>query len=407
MARDYELDRIKSEEQAAFARKQDAWNDYQEARRNADEAHDEMQEAWQERCSARDEMNREFEDLNSQRDNRQSIWDEYGRIRDYNNSRIDSLRAEADYEHQEMQRCFDEASSEYEYGDKSLAPEYAAEGREHKERRDDLNAQIRELIDEIKEAKNNAEWRAPRIDSSAYQAAKSRFESAKSRHESAEERFKRCKAERDQKKALFDSLQAEHVRLKEEFQRKLEEVRATRQRERDRDLDRAGIRWSDRQDAKIVKKTDGTTQVYSGGLGSGDGYGHGHVAIDSSGKVVYERGAFEEHGKQNYKTIDDYGFSGNGIIRNNNKSKKQRDGFTIYDRNARSNHTTFGGGEKNRIDVRTGVGHTTQWYPDGYRVSWDTKDGGKTEKAHWTNQNIRKGKKNDDIRHTPPSDATV
>ena len=31
-------------------------------------------------------------------------------------------------------------------------------------------------------------------------------------------------------------------------------------------FDKAGVRWSERNDAKIVKKADGTTQVYYGGL---------------------------------------------------------------------------------------------------------------------------------------------
>ena len=383
MARNYELDSLKNEEQAAFSRKQEAWQEYQEAKRAAEAAHDEMQEAWRERCDARDEMNREYEEFNSQRDNRQSVWDEYGRIRDYNNSQIDSLKAEADYHHQEMIRCFDQASEEYQCGDRAAASEYSAEGHEHKDRRDDLNAQIRELADEIKAAKANAEWQAPKTDSSAYKNARARFESAKSRHEYAESRFKTLKASRDQKKAEFDSLQAEHTRLKEEFQRKLEEVRAARQRERENVLDKAGVRWGERQDAKIVKKADGTTQVYSGGIGSGDGLGHGHVALDSSGNVTYERGSFEKHGSQNYK---------------DNK------GFTMYDRRARTNTRVGGGGKENYIDVRTGEGHTTQWYGDGYRVSWDTKDGGKTEQAHWTNQNLPYGHPD---RHKPPKDANV
>ena len=51
---------------------------------------------------------------------------------------------------------------------------------------------------------------------------------------------------------------------------------------------------------KIVKKADGTTQVYHGGIGKGDGYGHGHTALDQFGNKTYDRGAFEAHGSQNY-----------------------------------------------------------------------------------------------------------
>ena len=300
MPRNQELDRIKSEEQAAFKRKQSAWNAYSEAKEYASSAHDAMQSAWEERSRARDEMNHEYEVMQSVSENYHRVWDEYGRIRDYNNSRIDSLRNEADYEHQEMKRCFDQASNEYEYGNKSMASTYSQEGHSHKDRRDELNAEISELCREVKEAKQSAEWQAPKTDNSAFKTAKANFERAKSRHEAAEAEFKRLKFERDRLKADFDSAQAEHRRLKEEFQRKLEEIKAQNQRERDRTLDKAGIRWSERNNAKIVKKADGTTQVYSGGFGSADGFGHGHVALDSDGHKVYGRKAFEKHGSQNY-----------------------------------------------------------------------------------------------------------
>jgi len=76
----------------------------------------------------------------------------------------------------------------------------------------------------------------------------------------------------------------------------------------------------------------------------------------------------------------------------------------MYDRCTRTSTEIGGSGEENYIDVRTGVGHTTQWYKDGYRVSWDTKDGGQTEKVHWTNQNV--SKRHPD-RHKAPDDADV
>ena len=300
MSRNYELDLLKSQEEEAFRRKQDAWEKYADARDRANEAHDEMESAWQERCSARDEMNHEFDAMQASRTHHDDVWDEYGRIRDYNNSRIDALRAEADDEHQQMIRCFEEASSEYEYGDKAMAPVYSQEGHEHKDRRDELNSEVSILIQEIKDAKENAEYRAPKTDSSSFHMAKDEFERAKARHESAQAEFKRCKAERDRLKDEFDSAQADFVRAKERFEQKLAEVKESNRRERERTLDKAGVRYSERRDAKIVKKSDGTTQVYHGGVGKGDGYGHGHTALDQFGNKTYDRGAFEKHGSQNY-----------------------------------------------------------------------------------------------------------
>ncbi len=300
MPRNYELDYLKSREQDAFSRKQTAFQHYADARDRCNEAHAAMQIAWEERCSAREEMNREYEEMQRASENYREVWDEYGRIRNEKQYEIDRLRADADYEHQSMIDCFEKASDCYEYGDRSEAPYWSQQGHEHKDRRNELNEEISRLCQEIKDAKANAEWRATKTNSSAFHRAKDAFEQAKSRHESAQAEFKRLKAERDHLKDIFDSLQEEHTRLKEEFQRKLEEVKAANKRERDRTLEQAGVRSSERGDAKIIKKADGTTQIYHGGIGGGDGLGHGHTVLDPFGKKTYARGAFEEHGHQNF-----------------------------------------------------------------------------------------------------------
>ena len=397
LARSYELDSLKQREQEAFRRKQSAFQRYAEARNRASEAHDTMQAAWEERCSAREEMNREYEEMQRVSNNYREVWDEYGRIRDENNARIESLRSEAESEHQMMKDCFDRASDAYEYGDKSEAPIYSAEGHEHKERRNELNEEVSRLIQEVRDAKTNAEWRAPKTDSSAFHRAKDIFNEAKARHESAQSEFKRLKAERDSCKAEFIAAQEEHTRLKEEFQRKLAEVKANNQRERDRILDKAGVRWSERNDAKIVKKADGTTQVYHGGIGSGDGLGHGHTALDQFGHKIYEREAFREHGSQNFTD------EGKGVM--------------IFDREARPGHEVIGieGGVKLRPnDAFKGknqdwyknkkpgvIGHTTQFYDDGVRISRDTKDGIHETNIHWTDERLPDGHPG---KHERPND---
>lgn len=326
MPRNYELDSLKSKEQDAFQRKQAAFQRYADARDRCNEAHDAMQTAWEERVGAKEEMNREWEEMQRTSENYREIWDEYGRIRDQNNYEIEHLRAEADSEHQEMINCFERASDCYESGNKSEAPYWSQQGHGHKDRRDSINEEVSRLCQEIKSAKQNAEWRAPKTDSSAFHRAKDVFERAKSHHESAQAEFKRLKAERDRFKDTFDSLQAEHTRLKEEFQRKLEEVKLANKRERDRTLDKAGIRWSERNDAKIVKKADGTTQVYHGGIGKGDGLGHGHTALDQFGNKTYDREAFTKHGGQNY-TDAQYGAFGEKPAKVYHDKRKNHEGW--------------------------------------------------------------------------------
>lgn len=268
-----------------------------------------MQSAWNERVSARDVMNREYEAMQNDNNNYRAVWDEYGRIRDYNNAKIEGLRSEADYEHREMIRCFDQASSCYQYGDKSEAPYWSEQGHSHKNLRDQLNYQISELCREVKAAKQNAEMRANKTNSSAFHRAKEAFDDAKNKHEAFQTGFKRLKAERDQLKLEFHRAEAEHRKLKEQFQRKLDEIKTNNKREREETLDKAGVSLFERSDAKIIKKSDGTIQVYHGGIGSGDGYGHGHTALDQFGNKTYDRKAFAEHGKQNYVDNEDGSWS--------------------------------------------------------------------------------------------------
>lgn len=296
MSRNYELDRLKAEQEAAFQRKQEAFQNYIYARDRANTLHDAMQNAWEERVRTREKMNQEFENRRYAFERHDSIWEKYGRIRDYNNSRIESLKYDADSEHHAMQDCFERASAAYEYGDKAEAPMWSQKGYEHRERRNELNAEISELAQEVKNERMYAESCAPRVDSSAFEDAKAEFEKAKSLHESVQAEFKQLKTERDRLKNIFDSLQDEYIRCKESFQRKLKEIKD----ERNKILDKAKVREIDRQDAKIVKKVDGTVQIYHGGIGKGDGFGHGHTALDCFGNVTYDRDAFSEHGSQNF-----------------------------------------------------------------------------------------------------------
>lgn len=300
MSRNGELDSLKAKEQEAFRQKQAAYQRYEEAKKLTDSAYINMQSAWDDRCSAREVMNSEYEAMQASNSIYREVWAEYSRIRDNNNARIQQLRSDSDYEHRMMQDCFERASFAYTSGDKAEASSLSAEGRSHKERRDSINAEVSSLSYEIRSAKMSAESRAPKTDGSAFRSAKSAFNEAKSCHESAQAEFNRLKAERDRLKAEFDTAQKRFLQYKEEFQKKLAEVKAKNQQERDRILDKAGITGAERADAKIVKKADGTIQVYHGGFGPGDGFGHGHTAIDRSGVITYDRDAFESHGAQNY-----------------------------------------------------------------------------------------------------------
>lgn len=298
MIRNHELDSLKAREQDAFQRKQVAFQHYAEARDRCKEAYDTMQTAWEDRCSAREEMNHEYDEMQRASENYAQVWGEYGRIRDENNYEIERLRAEADSEHKEMTDCFEKASECYECGDKSEAPYWSEQGREHKERRDDANKEVSRLCQEIRLARQNAEQLAPKTDPSAFRRAKEAFTQAKAHHESAQAEFKRLKAERDRLKAEFDSLQEEHARLKGEFQRKLKEVRAADEYERE-------VKYGtfDGKPAKVYPDKRQGHEGWQNVLYSTKGSftprdGHGHILVNEASSVINWRDEGQKHGDE-------------------------------------------------------------------------------------------------------------
>ena len=301
MERSRELDQLKAEKQMAFERQRAAYDEYKVAREATDQAYQMMDEAWNALEEARERHNQEFNKRDEAFRQRDKVWTEYQDVRNELNARIDVLKAESDVEHSAMQECFRLANEAYENGDKDDAPIWSSKGYEHQQRRNDLNAEVKVLIQQIREAREEAQATAPDVDSMAFYEAKEELDEAKERHENARIEFKNRKEERNLLKAEFDQLKLEFEAIKSAYQDKLEEVRAEKQRERDQILDQAGVYGSARDDAKIVRKDDGTTQVYHSGIGGADGRGHGHIALDSAGQVIYEREAFGEHGSQNFK----------------------------------------------------------------------------------------------------------
>lgn len=310
MLRNPELDRLKSRQQSLFEQKQAAFQRFKDLQEQTNVARRTLQACWDERVHARECMNHEFEAMQSAYSCSDSVWSEYTRIRDRNNSKIESLKYEADIEHRAMQECFDEASSAYQYGDKSDAPYFSQQGYEHRGRRNALNAEISELAREIKQAKANAEALAPKTDSSGFNRAKSSFEQAKSRHESAQAEFNALKNQLYSVKADFEHLQEKFKQAQSAFNHKLEEVKSELNLKKHQVIDKVNMALVHEkggafylgsifgQDAKIRSRNDGSgkTDVFFGGLsGSGDGAGHGHAIIDRDGNVTYLRDAWQDH----------------------------------------------------------------------------------------------------------------
>ena len=140
-----ELDRLKSEENVAFNRKQEAYKRYQEAKKRTDAAYQEQQASWNKVTIARNEMNRAYDERQYTRRNNDNVWSEYKRIRDNNNSQITYLKVQADSLYSNMKNAFDRASDAYNYGNKADAKIYSNEGKDYQSQLKSVNAQIGRL----------------------------------------------------------------------------------------------------------------------------------------------------------------------------------------------------------------------------------------------------------------------
>lgn len=360
MGKDAELDRLKAAQDLAFRRKQDAYQV--------------QQRAWEKRSSARDVMNRAFEAKDRAYHAQQSAWQDYQRVKSSNGPRIDSLNAQQETAFQNMKYAYDNASMAYDRRDGASASSYAAEGRSYKEESQRYVAERRRLVEEIRSARSRLEPYQLDFQRAKDEFARARtaFATAKSEHERAQTEFKRRKAEFDQAVTAF---QARLTKVKAENKKRSDDRRSI--------AEKAGVPYQYCDKVWVSRQSDGTINIYFGGVGKPDGPGHGHYVLDRNGKVTYKRDPYDPHGTQNFTDKDD------------------NPGGTLYDRRARSSREPSGAeGIFARHDG--GREHTTQYYDDNYRLSSDIVDG-KNVKRHWTNQNAKKKSPN---RHVPPPDAT-
>jgi len=278
MAKDAELDRLKSIQEDKFSAKQ--------------RAYEVQQRAWDARSAARDEMNRAYDAKQRAYEAQQSAWNSYQSVRSSLSSRIDSLKAQQESAYQNMKRSFDNASSAHSSRDGAAARRYADEGHNYKAEAQRCTNERRALVDQIRSAKAEFErYKAPfQSAKEAFRDAKSRFEAAKSKHEQAQAEFKRAKAD-------FDS-------AKKAFHDRLEKVRAQKEERRANNREiakKAGVPSQYIDDVWVKQDSDGNYNIYFGGIGQPDGEGHGHYVLSPSGKVTYARDPHEAHGSHNFK----------------------------------------------------------------------------------------------------------
>lgn len=277
MAKDAELDRLKTAQDLAFQRKQDAYQT--------------MQQAWEKRSSAREVMNRAHEAKQSAYSVQDASWQDYQKVRALNGPRIDRLNEQQEAAYENMKRAFDSASSAHMSRDGASSRRYADQGHAYKAESQGYVSERRRLVREIRSAKARLEATKPAFQRAKddFSAAKRTFDSAKTEHERAQASFKRAKADFDQAAKAFRA--------------QLEKVKAAgKQRKADkRNLaEQAGVPMQYRDNVWVSTDSEGNTNLYFGGVGDPNGPGHGHYVMNQSGKVTYKRDPFDPHGAQNF-----------------------------------------------------------------------------------------------------------
>lgn len=278
MANDAELDRLKTAQDTAFQRKQDAYQA--------------QQRAWERRSSARDALSRAHEAKQQAYGQQNASWQEYQGVRSSNGPRIDQLNDQQERAYQNMKSSFESASSAHDRRDGAAAASYAAEGHRYKAESQGHVAERRKLVEEIRAARARHEATKP-----AFTRAKEDFVSLKRTFDTAKAEHERAQAEFKSAKEAFDS-------ASKAFKTRLERVKAEgKKRNQDRRAlaEKAGVPYLYLDKVWVSKQPDGTVNLYFGGVGKPDGPGHGHYVMDASGKLTYKRDPFDPHGTQNYE----------------------------------------------------------------------------------------------------------
>ena len=364
MAPDAELDHLKVAQDSAFQRKQYAYQT--------------QQHAWSRRSSTREALNRAHEAKQRAYEEQDRAWQAYQHVRSNNGPRIDSLNTQQENAFQNMKRAFDNASMAHDRRDGAGAASYAAEGHRYKTEAQGYVIDRRRLVEEIRAAKAGHEATKPAFEyaKGAFSAAKHAFDDAKAEHERAQIEFKRAKEEFDKASSAFKA--------------RLDQVKSTNKKRQDDKravASRAGIPYQYLDNVWVSTDSAGNTNIYFGGLGDPNGPGHGHYVMDRSGNVTYRREPFDPHGTQNFQ---------------------EANAALLYTRSARGGHAPLGTNEHGGVFYRRGddggtVLHITQYFDDGYHVSWDATQYG-NRNVHWTNQRVGVGAPG---RHTAPPDAAL
>lgn len=317
MARDYELDQLKSQMDSAFERMKSARDTMNASWERRSGILDQMNEAFENMNSTRNAMESAWEDLQSARNHQQQVWESMDHSNDGEYERltnlIDEARSNADSAFENAQEAFRDASNAYENHDGAAAKSYSEDGHRYIDECHRYNDEFQSYVEERREvarrqksagsalsdAKANTDYYR-----SEHERLHAEFVSAKSEWQSLRDQYQSAKQENERDNAIYRSAKADFDQAHAAYIKRREYVQDQRRHEKDSDRElarKAGVPSRFLDNILVKRDSDGTVNIYYGGYGSPDGLGHGHCSIDPSGEVTYDRAPNEEHGAQNYK----------------------------------------------------------------------------------------------------------
>lgn len=277
MAKDAELERLKTAQDLAFSRKQAA-----QATQEA---------AWKRRKAAGDVMHAAYEEKDRAYHAQENAWQDLQRQRDSKGPRIGQLNSLQEAAYQNMKSAYDSASSAYDRHDGAGAKSYAELGRGYKAESQGYVDERRRLVAELRAAADHQRSYAP-----TFQAAKGRFDTAKREYDAAKAAHERTQTEFKTTKEAFD-------KASKAFKARLDIVKAQnakRANDKRSIAQKAGVPYAYLDKCYVNTSSNGTVNIYFGGVGEPNGPGHGHYTMDRNGKVTYRREPFDPHGTRNF-----------------------------------------------------------------------------------------------------------
>lgn len=213
----------KQAEREAFHLKQEIYQKLTKTREKVKVTQKELKIAQEELTQAKIALDEETKVLDIEEAKLREIWAQHYELRDSLEVRAKTLRQRSATEHRKMRECFGQARNIH--GSESRARRHTRinTGNKHRARRDKINEEIAELSATIRRSAELTQQMAPKIDKTAFFAAKARYTQAQVAYDKIAEKLLRLKGVQRKLQAAFDEQRKKYLRLRDALQGETEQ----------------------------------------------------------------------------------------------------------------------------------------------------------------------------------------